>query len=136
MLSRFTKKAAITVPAETESAAIVPFVVADDNILGLKVRLHQRLIDELNLPIIEKMPREQFESEIGDIIRDMLSKETSVINERERKQFVADILDELLGLGPLEPLLKDTSIADIIVNTYKQVCIERRGKIEITPVRF
>jgi pilus assembly protein CpaF len=82
------------------------------------------------------MPREQFESEIGDIIRDMLSKETSLLNERERKQFVADILDELLGLGPLEPLLKDASIADIIVNTHKQVCIERRGKIEITPVRF
>jgi pilus assembly protein CpaF len=136
MLSRFAKKPAVTGPLEAEPAEIVPFIVADDNVLSLKVRLHQRLIDELNLPVIEKMPREQFESEIGDIIRDMLSKETSLLNERERKQFVADILDELLGLGPLEPLLKDASIADIIVNTHKQVCIERRGKIEITPVRF
>jgi pilus assembly protein CpaF len=136
MLSRFAKKPAVIGPLEAEPAEIVPFIIADDNVLGLKVRLHQRLIDELNLPVIEKMPREQFESEIGDIIRDMLSKETSLLNERERKQFVADILDELLGLGPLEPLLKDASIADIIVNTHKQVCIERRGKIEITPVRF
>jgi pilus assembly protein CpaF len=136
MFSRFAKKPAVTAPIETESARIVPFIVADDHILSLKVRLHQRLIDELNLPVIEKMPREQFESEIGDIIRDMLSKETSLLNERERKQFVADILDELLGLGPLEPLLKDASIADIIVNTYEQVCIERGGKIEVTPVRF
>jgi pilus assembly protein CpaF len=134
MLSRFARMA--VVPVEPDSTEIVPLMVVDDHILALKVRLHQRLIDEINLPIIEKMPRDQFESEIGDIIREMLRKETSLLNERERKQFVADILDELLGLGPLEPLLKDTSIADIIVNTYKQVCIERGGKIEITPVRF
>jgi pilus assembly protein CpaF len=134
MLSRFARTA--VVPVDPESTEIVPLMVVDDHILALKVRLHQRLIDEINLPVIEKMPRDQFESEIGDIIREMLAKETSLLNERERKQFVADILDELLGLGPLEPLLKDTSIADIIVNTYKQVCIERAGKIEITPVRF
>ncbi len=134
MLSRFAKTA--VVPVEPESTDIVPLMIVDDHILALKVRLHQRLIDEINLPVIEKMPRDQFESEVGDIIREMLSKETSLLNERERKQFVADILDELLGLGPLEPLLKDTSIADIIVNTFKQVCIERGGKIEITPVRF
>src|SRR6266478_9510907 len=134
MLSRFAKTA--VVPVEPESTDIVPLMIVDDHILALKVRLHQRLIDEINLPVIEKMPRDQFESEVGDIIREMLRKETSLLNERERKQFVADILDELLGLGPLEPLLKDASIADIIVNTYKQVCIERRGKIEITPVRF
>src|SRR5260221_2009327 len=132
MLSCFAR----TVPVDPDSAKIAPLLVVDDHILALKVRLHQRLIDELNLPVIEKMPRDQFESEIGDIIREMLRKETSLLNERERKQFVADILDELLGLGPLEPLLKDTSIADIIVNTYKQVCIERGGNIEITPVRF
>jgi pilus assembly protein CpaF len=135
MLSRFAKKTAI-VPVESDSTELVPLMVVDDHILALKVRLHQRLIDEINLPIIEKMPRDQFEKEVGDIIREMLGKETSLLNERERKQFVADILDELLGLGPLEPLLKDTSIADIIVNTYKQVCVERAGKIEITPVRF
>ena len=135
MLSRFARKTAV-VPVEANSAELVPLMVVDDHILALKVRLHQRLIDEINLPVIEKMPRDQFEREVGDIIREMLSKETSLLNERERKQFVADILDELLGLGPLEPLLKDASIADVIVNTFKQVCVERGGKIEITPVRF
>jgi pilus assembly protein CpaF len=82
------------------------------------------------------MPRAQLESEIGGLIRAMLAKETSLLNESERKQFVADILDELLGLGPIEPLLKDSSISDIIVNTHNQVAIERAGKVEITPVRF
>src|SRR5260370_29579292 len=99
MLSRFARMA--VVPVEPDSTELVPLMVVDDHILALKVRLHQRLIDEINLPIIEKMPRDQFEKEGGDIIREMLAKETSLLNERERKQLVADILDELLVLGPL-----------------------------------
>ena len=111
-------------------------VLADDRFLTLKVALHQRLIDVIDLSVIEKMPRPEFESEVGDIIRGMLAKETTLLNDRERKQLVADILDELLGLGPLEPLLKDPAISDIIVNTHRQVCVERDGQIDITPVRF
>jgi pilus assembly protein CpaF len=111
-------------------------VLADDRFLTLKVALHQRLIDVIDLSVIEKMPRSDFEAEVGDIIRGMLAKETTLLNDRERKQLVADILDELLGLGPLEPLLKDPSISDIIVNTHRQVCVERGGQIDITAVRF
>jgi pilus assembly protein CpaF len=111
-------------------------VLADDRFLTLKVALHQRLIDVIDLSVIEKMPRAEFEAEVGDIIRDMLAKETTLLNDRERKRLVADILDELLGLGPLEPLLKDPTVSDIIVNTHRQVCVERQGQIDITAVRF
>src|SRR3954470_13261753 len=118
MLSRFAAKSPLA-PAEHVASSEAPgslpvplMMVIDDHVLALKVRLHQRLIDEINLPVIEKMPRQQFEKEVGDLIRDMLSRETSLLNERERKQFVIDILDELLGLGPLEPLLKDESVSD------------------------
>jgi pilus assembly protein CpaF len=139
MLSPFSRKPAAVDPGpESGSRAVVPFAafMSEDKFLSLKVRLHQKLIDELNLAAIEKMPRAEFENEIGDIIRDMLSNETTLLNERERKQMVVEILDELLGLGPLEPLLKDNSVSDIIVNTHKQVSVERSGQIDLTPIRF
>src|SRR5260221_7392613 len=139
MLSRFSRKAVANDqgPAST-SRAMVPFAafMSEDKFLNLKVRLHQKLIDDLNLAAIEKMPRADFESEIGDISRDMLAKELTLLNERERTQMVVEILDELLGLGPLEPLLKDASVSDIIVNPHRQVCGERGGQIDITPIRF
>jgi pilus assembly protein CpaF len=138
MLSRFSRKNVVDLGAVSPSRAMVPYAafMSEDKFLSLKVRLHQKLIDELNLSAIEKMPRADFENEIGDIIRDMLSKETTLLNERERKQMVTEILDELLGLGPLEPLLKDNSVSDIIVNTHSQVCVERGGQIDLTPIRF
>jgi pilus assembly protein CpaF len=138
MLSRFSRKNVVDLGPVSASRAMVPYAafMSEDKFLSLKVRLHQKLIDELNLSAIEKMPRAEFENEIGDIIRDMLSKETTLLNERERKQMVTEILDELLGLGPLEPLLKDNSVSDIIVNTHSQVCVERGGQIDLTPIRF
>jgi pilus assembly protein CpaF len=112
----------------------VPAVNAD--FLDLKVRLHQSLLDEINLSVIERMPKEQFVSEVGDIIRELLANETTPLNERERKQIVKDVLDEVMGLGPLEPLLHDESIDDILVNTFDKVYVERFGRLELTPVRF
>ena len=102
----------------------------------LKVELHQRLLDLINLSALEQMSREQIESEVGDIVAEELAKQNHALNQVERKQLVADVLDELLGLGPLEPLLKDPTVADILVNGYNQVFVERFGILEPTPVRF
>ena len=102
----------------------------------LKVQLHQRLLDLINLPALEKMSREQIESEIGDIIQEELAKQNHALNHAERKQLVADVLDELLGLGPLEPLLKDPTITDILVNGHENVFVERYGILEPSNVRF
>ena len=111
-------------------------VIAEPGFLDLKVRLHQQLLGEINLSVIERMPREQFVAEVGNIIRELLTKEATPLNERERTQLVADVLDEILGLGPLEPLLKDDTIADILVNTHNQIYVERHGQLEVTPVQF
>ena len=113
-----------------------PTIIAEPNFLDLKVRLHQQLLGEINLSVIERMPREQFMGEVGNIIRELLTKEATPLNERERTQLVADVLDEILGLGPLEPLLKDDSVSDILVNTHAQVYVEKHGQLEITPVQF
>ena len=102
----------------------------------LKVQLHQKLLDLINLPALEKMSREQIESEIGDIIQEELAKQNHALNHAERKRLVADVLDELLGLGPLEPLLKDPTITDILVNGHNSVFVERYGILEPSSVRF
>jgi pilus assembly protein CpaF len=102
----------------------------------LKVQLHQSLIDLINLSALEKMSREQVESEVGHIIHDELKKQNHALNQGERKQLVSDVVDELLGLGPLEPLLKDPTITDILVNGATSVFVERFGILEPSPVRF
>jgi pilus assembly protein CpaF len=102
----------------------------------LKVELHQRLIDIINLPALEKMSRQQIEAEIGDIVAEELAKQNQALNQAERKQLVGDILDELLGLGPLEPLLKDPTITDILVNGHDRVFVERYGVLEPSASRF
>jgi pilus assembly protein CpaF len=102
----------------------------------LKVELHQRLLGLINLQALDQMSREQIEYEVGDIVAEELAKQNHALNHAERKQLVSDILDELLGLGPLEPLLKDPTITDILVNGDSQVFVERYGILETSPARF
>jgi pilus assembly protein CpaF len=102
----------------------------------LKVELHQRLLGLINLSALETMSREQIEDEVGDIVLEELDKQRHALNHSERSRLVADVLDELLGLGPLEPLLKDNTITDILVNGHNSVFVERYGVLEASPVRF
>jgi pilus assembly protein CpaF len=102
----------------------------------LKVELHQRLLDVINLQALEQMSRAQIESEVGDIVYEELAKQNQALNNSERKLLVSDVLDELLGLGPIEPLLKDPTITDILINGHDQVFVERYGVLERTNVRF
>ncbi len=104
--------------------------------LELKLTIHRRLLDSINLAAIEKMPQEQFRREVGEIVRELLREEGTALNLGEQNQLVEDVLDEVLGLGPLEPLIKDQTITDILVNGHDRVFIERNGLLELTPVRF
>src|SRR3990170_6375575 len=96
----------------------------------------ERLLDLINLQALDQMSRQQIEAEVGDIVAEELAKQKHALNHAERKQLVGDVLDELLGLGPLEPLLKDTTITDILVNGHNRVFVERFGSLEPSPVRF
>jgi len=102
----------------------------------LKVELHQRLLGLINLSALEKMSRAQIEEEAGDIVLEELDKQRHALNHAERKQLVDDVLDELLGLGPIEPLLKDATITDILINGHDNVFVERYGVLEPSAVRF
>ena len=107
-----------------------------DRHTALKVELHQRLLDLINLSALETMSREQIHAEIGEIVHEQLSLQKHALNLVERKRLVSDVLDELLGLGPLEPLLKDETITDILVNGFDSVFVERLGKLEPSSIRF
>ena len=101
-----------------------------------KVGLHQRLIDMINLPAIERMKPEEFRAGVTELVRELVDKEQVPLNAGQRTQLVSDIIDEMLGLGPIEPLLKDPTVSDILVNTHQQVYVERFGQIEPTAVKF
>ncbi|MGE5027597.1 MAG: CpaF family protein [Betaproteobacteria bacterium] len=102
----------------------------------LKARLHQKMLERVDLAVMESMAPDRLREEIQTMVERLLVEEGAAINEAERKKIVRDIQNEVLGLGPLEPLLADPSISDILVNTYNQVYVERSGKLEITDARF
>jgi len=104
--------------------------------LELRGRLHQRLLDMLNLAALEHTPRETLAAEIRRAITGLLADEKRLLSPAQTDLLVEELLDELLGLGPLEPLLADETITDILINTHEQVYVERRGKLELTDVRF
>jgi pilus assembly protein CpaF len=104
----------------------------------LKARVHQELLNRLNLERLTRTKREDAEPEIRHIIVRLLEKEaeTTPLSLFERDSLIGDVLNELFGLGPLEALLKDPSISDILVNRYDRVYIEREGRLEETDIVF
>jgi pilus assembly protein CpaF len=108
----------------------------EDDYLDLKVRLHRRIIEEVNLAVIEKMGRPELRVELGKIVDQYLRDETKALNLQERDRISDELMDEILGLGPLEPLLKDETVSDILVNTPYTIFVERAGVLQETNVRF
>ena len=102
----------------------------------IKSRIHHRLMDRLNLKIIDELESDVVRNEIGELVRELLLEEDTPLNLEEREKLVGEVQDEVLGLGPLEPLLADNTISDILVNTFKQIYVERHGMLERTAVRF
>jgi pilus assembly protein CpaF len=102
----------------------------------MKGRVHRRLLERLNLSNVDALERAVVLGEIRRALHDLLAKESIPLNYNEREALVLQILDEIFGFGPLEPLLKDPEVSDILVNTHKQVIIETGGKLHVTDVRF
>src|SRR6516165_5402410 len=105
-------------------------------LVDAKVRLHRKLIDELNLSHIEKIPRSQLRHQVHGMISDYVVSERLPLNSRELNEFVDEVMDELIGLGPIEPILRDPSVTDILINTHERVYVERDGRLERVPIRF
>src|SRR6202167_4172030 len=103
---------------------------------AVKTAIHRKLIQKLNLDRLTEINREEVRREVGHILEALVVGESTPMTLQERERLSAEVLDEVFGLVPLEPLLADTTISDILVNTYKRVYVERRGMLEMTNVQF
>ena len=102
----------------------------------VKGKVHRKLLERLNLSNLDRLERQQVADAVRKVVQDLITQEAVPLNYEERDIIVVQVLDEIFGLGPLEPLIKDPEVSDILVNTYKQVYIERHGKLERTDVMF
>ena len=118
------------------AAQEAPNPLRSDKLLDAKVRLHRKLIEEINLSALEKLPEQEIRSHVQGMVSQYVRVERLALNTQELDEFISEILDEMTGLGPLEPLLKDESVNDILINGHECVYVERRGVLEPLPVRF
>src|SRR5271157_3227484 len=102
----------------------------------VKAVIHRRLIQRLNLDRVTQLNRDAVRAEVAQIVESLTTAESLPMTLQERERLALEVLDEVFGLGPLEPLLKDNTISDILVNTHKDVYVERRGLLERTNVQF
>ncbi len=102
----------------------------------IKARIHQQILEDMDLRRLDTMPADRLRQELQGLTETLIAQNHFALNEAERKQIALGIQDEMLGLGPIEPLLADDSISDILVNGPYKVFVERRGKIEPTEIRF
>jgi len=123
-------------PPAAESAFDFSNRAAIEDGIALRLRIHEQLLSLLNLSVLEKTSREALRAEIRGTVVQLLQQEKRLLTPPQVEQLIGDVLDELLGLGPLEPLLKDTTINDILINTHNSVYVERRGVLEKTDVHF
>ena len=102
----------------------------------LKFTLHRKLLDKINLDALASIETQTLRKEVRGALSQLIDSEQTLLSAAERSQIVGEVLDEVFGLGPLETLLQDDSISDILVNGYNQVYIEKRGRLELTAVTF
>jgi pilus assembly protein CpaF len=108
----------------------------NDRSHGLKARIHRRMVERINLANLETIEPDVLRRQIGQIIVALVQEEGIPMSEAERSALEQEVLNETFGLGPIEPFLHDPDVADILVNTYDQVYIERFGQLELTDARF
>ncbi len=102
----------------------------------LKFTLHRKLLDKINLEALANIDNQKVRNEVRTALMSLLDSESTLLSSMERQQICDEVLDEVFGLGPLEPLLQDPSISDILVNTHRQVYVEKKGLLELTTVTF
>jgi pilus assembly protein CpaF len=125
----------LNLPQEADAPAPAAPQVSD-SMLDMRIKLHGRLIEEIDLSKLDKLDEAEMRRQVRRLVGDFARTERLALNTNELDELGASVFDEMVGLGPIEPLLKDDSIADILINGPFQVYVERRGELEMTPVRF
>jgi len=128
-------EAGVALPSQTgEEASPAIEIKVDAN--GNKEKIYALLMEQIDLNTASKLPREDLKRQIIDLIGEIVIEQKFLINHLEQQILAGQIIDDMLGLGPLEPLLNDESITDIMVNGANQVYVERKGKLTLTEVKF
>ena len=104
--------------------------------LETRLRLHRLILDEIDLSALDDLEGAELRSAVKVILRDLANRENMKLNSTEMDNLVVGIIDEMHGLGPLESLIRDESVSDILINTHEQVYVERGGELELSSVRF
>src|SRR5215470_7068930 len=123
-------------PQPNRNSSGAPAPRALDRNFELKSQIHRKLIGVLNFDRVSSLPKDRVRAEIGRVVERFLEEERVAMTAAEQNKIIAEVLDEVLGLGPLEPLLKEPSISDILVNRHNKIFIERNGKLSESPIRF
>lgn len=123
-------------PAEGVALAAEEGVYGNQTFQELKARLHRSIITRLDLTKLNTLAPDRVRSEVSRLVEELLIAENTALSIIERDRLVNEVHNELFGLGPLEPLLADSTISDILVNSYSNIYIERRGKLEKTAISF
>ncbi|KQQ87077.1 CpaF family protein [Massilia sp. Leaf139] len=121
---------------DDRKAGVLPADAGNAAYQELKKMMHQMILDRIDLERLKRLTAEQFKHELALLIQRIIEEERIVLNQHERHNLVLDIQHEMLGFGPLEPLLNDPTVSDILVNTASRVYVERRGKLEMTDISF
>ncbi|MEJ2719521.1 MAG: CpaF family protein [bacterium] len=108
----------------------------NDRSSGLKARIHKRMVERINLANLDSIAPDALRAQIGHIINTLVTEEGIPLSETQRQALEQEVMNETFGLGPIEPLLHDPDVSDILVNTHKQVYIEKYGQLEMTDVKF
>lgn len=123
-------------PSRSAPGGPASAVRAADRYFELKSEIHKKLIGVLNMERVSSIPKDRLRIEIGRVVERLLEDERVPMTTAEQNKIIEEVLDEVLGLGPLEPLLKEPTISDILVNGFNKVYVERNGKLSLTNVRF
>jgi pilus assembly protein CpaF len=120
----------------SDSAVRPNQVASGDTYKLLKSRIHLKMLDKFDLAVLETLAPEDLRREISVMVEKLLDEEQAAINDSERGSLIRDIQHEMLGFGPLELLMADPTVSDILVNSYSQIYVERRGRLELSNVTF
>jgi pilus assembly protein CpaF len=121
---------------DSQAEARLPAPGASDAYHAIKGRIHLKLLDKFDLAALEALPAQMLRAEIATMAERLIDDEQAALNELERRSLIRDIQHEMLGFGPLELLMADPTVSDILVNSYHRIFVERKGRLELSPVRF
>src|SRR4029453_16269351 len=123
-------------PVTTNGATREPQRAGESAYFELKTRIHRQLIERLDLTKLALLPHDTVQQQIQRIVEDMLASDDTPLSRQEREQLVVEVQHETFGLGPIEPLMQDPTVSDILVNGPHEVYVEARGKLQKTGAIF